>query len=152
MNRNNRSGFDRIRHTILFELGLIATLVPLSLLFIDTNASKAGTVAIGLSLLAMGWNLIFNLLFDRYLLSTQGHLVKTKLHRLSHALLFELGLVIVTVPAIAWTLNLSLPAAFAADIGFIVYALVYAWGFNLIYDKFFLLNGSGSLTKKSLTK
>lgn len=132
-----RTTSDRVRHTIFFELGLLATITPISALIIDSNASTIGGTALALSVIAMGWNAIYNYWFDQYLLKSQGHAVKNTKHRIVHALLFEAGLILVTVPVIAFALNLNLWQALLADIGFVVYALFYAWGFNLAYDRMF---------------
>ncbi|WP_047043279.1 PACE efflux transporter [Vibrio mexicanus] len=132
-----RTHFDRIRHTLFFELGLLGTLVPISSLFMSQDKSTVGLVALALSVLAMLWNMAFNYAFYVYLIETQGHCQKSKRQRLNHALLFELGLILITIPILAWSLGLSLIDAFILDIGFVVYALFYAWGFNLAYDRMF---------------
>ncbi|MBM7035606.1 PACE efflux transporter [Vibrio ulleungensis] len=133
----SRTKLDRLRHTILFEVGLITTLIPLGSLFFDGPKHHIGFVAVAISLLAMIWNLVFNYLFDQWLLKAQGHCEKSVLQRVLHTLLFEFGLILVTVPLLAVSLNLSFIEAFIADIGFVVYALFYAALYNVIYDRVF---------------
>ncbi|CAM4393729.1 PACE efflux transporter [Vibrio agarivorans] len=139
--QNTRTPMDRIRHTILFELGLIGTIVPVGMLFVQGKNHHVGAVAVAISFLAMVWNMLFNYMFDAYLLRKQNHCVKSGKQRLAHAILFEVGLVLATVPVLAWSLDLTLGQAFIADIGFVVFALFYAGAFNLIYDKVFPVKG-----------
>jgi len=53
--------------------------------------------------------------------------------------LFELGLLIVLMPFIAWYLNISLAHALVMDISFALFYVVYAFVFNWSYDRVFPL-------------
>ncbi|GLP98132.1 PACE efflux transporter [Paraferrimonas sedimenticola] len=132
-----RSPADRVRHSVLFEIGMLLCAVPIGMLVFSASASTIGATAIVLSLIAMVWNYVFNLLFDKGMVALYSHTNKTGAIRIVHAVLFELGLLLVTVPVIAWALQVSLWYAFIADIGFVLFALVYAYSFNLGYDKLF---------------
>jgi uncharacterized membrane protein len=59
--------------------------------------------------------------------------------RLLHAVLFEGGLLIVLMPFIVWYLGASLTQAFLMNGSFALFYMVYALGFNLVYDKLFPL-------------
>ena len=98
---------------------------------------RAGVLGIAFSLLATGWNYIYNVWFDKAMQKWTGTTDKKHKHRILHALLFELGLLWVTIPVIAWWLNLSLWNAFLMDIGLVLFYLVYAYIYNLAYDKLF---------------
>ncbi|AIW16704.1 PACE efflux transporter [Vibrio tubiashii] len=135
--QSTRTTADRVRHALFFELGLLMTITSISTLVFDSSATTIGGTALALSILAMVWNAIYNYLFDSYLVKYQGHAIKSTQQRVVHTLLFEAGLLFVTVPIIAFALNLTLWQAFLTDIGFVVYALFYAWGFNLAYDRMF---------------
>lgn len=54
---------DRIRHTILYEVILLALLIPLSSVLLHMSPDKVGFMGLTLSLLAMVWNYFFNLAF-----------------------------------------------------------------------------------------
>lgn len=41
------------------------------------------------------------------------------------------------LPAMAWWLEISLLEALVLDLGFVVFYLVYAFVYNLLYDKVF---------------
>ena len=57
--------------------------------------------------------------------------------RVLHAVLFEAGLIVLLIPFIAWYLDISLWAALVMDIAIVVFYLVYAFFFNIAYDRVF---------------
>ena len=52
-------------------------------------------------------------------------------------MLFEAGFIVITVPAIAWWLSLSLPKALAMDFSLTLFYLGYTYAFNWVYDRLF---------------
>lgn len=134
-----RSRFDRIRHAIMFEvIGLILVVGVLSQF--GFNMGHVGMMGVVFSLVATGWNYVYNILFDKYMLRKTGSTVKSTLNRVVHSLGFEGGLLILTIPAMAWFLNISLLDAFILDIGLVIFYLIYAYLYNLAYDKVFPIN------------
>jgi len=133
-----RSTTDRIRHSIFFELIALVISVPLASWILGKELLKIGVLSIVLSLAAMLINYFFNLLFDHVLLWMRRPLnVRPVWLRVLHALLFELSLLILTVPLVAWWLGMTLLAAFLIDIGFVLFFLVYAFVYNWAYDILF---------------
>ena len=134
-----RTGADRLRHTLGFEvLGLMIS-VPLFSLLTGQPVDHLGPLAIGLSLLATGWNYLYNLLVDHWMLRQLGRLEKRLIERVLHALLFELGLLLVVLPLTALWLGISLWQALWLDIGFSLFFVFYAFCYNLAYDHLFPL-------------
>ena len=134
-----RTGADRLRHTLGFEgLGLMIS-IPLFSLLTGQPVDHLGPLAIGLSLLATGWNYLYNLLVDHWMLRQLGRLEKRLIERVLHALLFELGLLLVVLPLTALWLGISLWQALWLDIGFSLFFVFYAFGYNLAYDHLFPL-------------
>ena len=134
-----RTGADRLRHTLGFEvLGMMIS-VPLFSLLTGQPVDHLGPLAIGLSLLATGWNYLYNLLVDHWMLRQLGRLEKRLIERVLHALLFELGLLLVVLPLTALWLGISLWQALWLDIGFSLFFVFYAFGYNLAYDHLFPL-------------
>ncbi len=68
-----------------------------------------------------------------------GTTLKTVPMRIIHAILFEVGLLMVLMPFIAWYLGISLWQAFVMDVAFALFYLVYAFVFNWAYDRLFPL-------------
>lgn len=134
-----RTGADRLRHTLGFEvLGMMIS-VPLFSLLTGQPVDHLGPLAIGLSLLATGWNYLYNLLVDHWMLRRLGRLEKRLIERVLHALIFELGLLLVVLPLTALWLGISLWQALWLDIGFSLFFVLYAFGYNLAYDRLFPL-------------
>ena len=134
-----RTGADRLRHTLGFEvLGMMIS-VPLFSLLTGQPVDHLGPLAIGLSLLATGWNYLYNLLVDHWMLRQLGRLEKRLIERVLHALIFELGLLLVALPLTALWLGISLWQALWLDIGFSLFYVFYAFGYNLAYDRLFPL-------------
>lgn len=133
-----RQAKDRIRHAILYEVLLLALLIPLSSILLHQSPSKMGTLGITLSLLAMLWNYIFNLGFDKTLRSMARPLYPRGFRlRILHAFLFEGGMVLVTIPAMMWWLQIGLWPALILDLGFLLFVPIYTYGYNWLYDQLF---------------
>lgn len=133
-----RTSRDRIRHTLLFEIGMLLLCSPLAGLVLDKEISQIGMLMITLSLIAMGVNYLYNLIFDLILvkLGRPVHIRSKKL-RVLHAFLFELILLIIGLPVVAISLQITYWNAFVTDIGFALFALIYAYIFNFAYDHIF---------------
>ncbi|MDE1332075.1 PACE efflux transporter [Vibrio aestuarianus] len=124
---------ERIFHAVVFELTALAILIPLSALITGQGSGDLAMVGAGLSLLAVVWNYQYNILFDRLFGSDRsGRSAKI---RLLHTTGFEGGLVFVSIPAIAWILEITLWQALILDIGFLMFFFIYTMVFNWCYDK-----------------
>ena len=66
-----------------------------------------------------------------------GAIRKTPLMRVGHSVLFELGLLVVLAPVIAWYLGVTLWQAVVMDVAFAGFFLVYAFVFTWAYDVVF---------------
>ncbi|OYD24644.1 PACE efflux transporter [Oceanimonas baumannii] len=132
-----RTTKDRIRHTIGFELLGLVIFAPLASLVFGFELQLMGVLALVGSVIATVWNYIYNLQFDHALLRWQGSVRKSTLMRVFHALLFEGGLLLLFLPMIAWYLSISLWEAFKMDIAMAAFYLVYAFFYNLAYDRIF---------------
>lgn len=132
-----RTRNDRIRHAILFELFGLALSAPLGAWLFDQPLHDMGLVAVVCATIAMVWNYVYNLLFDRAMLRLRGAVHKTLKIRILHAILFELGLLVAFVPFIAWQLGVTLWTALVMDAAFVVFYLVFAFVYNWLYDVIF---------------
>lgn len=127
------SAKERLVHTLLFELFALAIIVGLVPLFMRVQTHTIAGISIALSLIAMGWNYAYNLMFDK-MFGEDRHR-RSALVRLGHGLGFELGLLPLTLPVLMWALSKSLWEVLLLDIGFILFFLVYAILFNWGYDR-----------------
>lgn len=134
-----RSLPDRIRHALSFEIIGLLLVVPLGAFVFHMPMEDIGIVGLVSATLATAWNYLFNLGFDHAMQRLKSTTLKTPAIRVAHALLFELGLLIVLMPFIAWYLSISLAQALVMDISFALFYVVYAFIFNWGYDRLFPL-------------
>ncbi|MFA0441258.1 hypothetical protein BCU70_00595 [Vibrio sp. 10N.286.49.C2] len=123
---------ERIFHSVLFEaLAVTLSIIGLSL-FTDHNVAALSGTMIVIATIAMFWNYLFNLGFDRVV---PGEKTQRSLSlRVVHVIVFEAGLLLFTVPVMAAILGVSLWQAFIMDLGVTIFITFYAFTFNLIYD------------------
>ncbi|MCY9871507.1 PACE efflux transporter [Vibrio barjaei] len=123
---------ERIFHSVLFEvLAVTFSVIGLALFTNHDVAALSGTMIV-IATMAMCWNYLFNMMFDYFV---QGEKILRSLKtRIVHVVLFEAGLLLVTIPAMAYLLNVSLLEAFVMDIGVTIFVTIYAFLFNLVYD------------------
>lgn len=134
-----RTAADRIRHAVSFELIGLAILVPVGSWAFSMPAADIGIVGVVSATLATAWNYIYNLGFDHMLLRLRGTTLKTVPMRVVHTVAFELGLLMILLPFVAWYLGIGLLQAFVMDIAFAAFYMVYAFVFNWTYDRLFPL-------------
>ena len=96
-----------------------------------------GALSVMFSALAMGWNMLFNWLFDLWDRKYRDMARRGFAIRAVHATLFELGMLITGIFLVSWWLSVSYWQAFLIEIGFSVFFLVYAYCFNWGYDQVF---------------
>ncbi len=126
---------ERIFQAILFEtIAVVLSLFLVKLLMKQSQSSDAMITGmlIAISLIAMIWTFIFNWLFDRVF--TGEKVQRSVKVRVLHVILFEGGLLIFTLPLIAFVLKINLWQAFLMDIALTLFILVYAFVFYWIYD------------------
>ncbi|MBS98298.1 MAG: hypothetical protein CMI01_06440 [Oceanospirillaceae bacterium] len=130
----------KLVYVTVFEVGGIGLSMVLVTL-LGHDPALAGGVAVGASVIAMLWNLVWNTGFEFWEARqiVRGRSFK---RRALHALGFELGLTIMLVPAIAWWLAISWWEALLLDIGLTLVFVVYTFVFNLGFDRVFGLPAS----------
>lgn len=132
-----RTTTDRIRQAILFEIVGLLLITPLGAWTFGHPMNDIGVIAVGGATIATVWNYLFNLGFDHALRRLNGDTCKSIGARIIHALLFELGLLAVLMPFIAWYLGVGLLEAFLMDVSFALFYVGYAFLFTWFYDRMF---------------
>lgn len=126
------SNLERLFHAVLFEIGAVISTVLLMNGLTDHNTGLLTTTIILISLIAMVWNVVFNLFFDKLF---QGERLSRGLAvRVLHTVGFELGLLVFTLPLVAYMLNIGWWEAFLMDIGMTLIVMGYSLIFNWCYD------------------
>jgi uncharacterized membrane protein len=123
---------ERIFHAVFFEVVLLVIMISVASLATQESSGDLTIVGIFLSLLAVTWNYIYNVIFDKLFGAERIH--RGLKLRVLHSVCFEAGFIVISVPVIAWFLGISLFAALMIDIGLFVVVLFYTLLFNWIYD------------------
>lgn len=123
---------ERVFHALLFEVIALILLTLIAVFITGNDVSQMSGLAIMLSLIAMLWNFIFNILFDK--IYGEDRSSRTLWLRMQHGFWFELGMLVFSFPVMMWVLQLDLLSVFILDIGVMIFFLVYAIAFNWIYD------------------
>lgn len=133
-----RSTSDRIQLTMLFVVGMILVCSPMAATILGKDIIHIGMLTITISLIAMVLNCLYIFLFDLNSIRLGlSQLYRPPRLRVLHAVLFELSLLLISLPIIVVWLDLSLWKAFITDIGFSLFAFVYGYQFNRSYDLLF---------------
>lgn len=142
---NLQGPWRKVVHATLFELAAVVIVgLGLSWMF-DQDVTQTGGLAIATSLIAMAWNMAFNTAFEAWE-RRQADRRRTVRRRVAHAIGFEGGMVAMTLPLIAWWLNMSWWEALLTDLGLMAFFLVYAFAFNWAFDHVFGLPASARPT------
>lgn len=131
-----RPATRKIIYAVLFEAGGILVGGAALTLMSDAGAGRSLSLSAFGAAIAMVWSLLFNTMFEAWEArqSTKG---RSTLRRVTHACLFEGGLVLILLPATAWWLATTMWAAFTYEAVLIAVFLVYAWAFTLAFDLIF---------------
>ncbi|CAK9884200.1 MAG: hypothetical protein XXXJIFNMEKO3_00581 [Candidatus Erwinia impunctatus] len=129
---HHRTLRERVLHAVGYEGIACLIVVPFATWLLDKSLLDMGILTISLSSLAMVWNMVYNMMFDRFFPSS-AHPRSTSC-RVWHALGFEGGFLMLALPLSAWMLEMSLWQVFLIDIGFFLFYLPYTYLYNLVYD------------------
>lgn len=134
----------RVLQAILYEVFAIAFVGPVLSFAFDQPASSTFALAVVLSSIALTWNYVFNLLFERWE-SRQVVRGRSFARRLAHGIGFEGGLVVILVPVMAYWLEISAMNAFIANLGLLAFFFFYAITFTWAFDRIFGLPASAAM-------
>ncbi len=134
-----RSPIDRVRQVLLFEVGGLVLITPPFVWLTGVSPLESLGLLAVIAAIAAVWNALYNTSFDW----VEGRLTGRTSDRrpvplrVFHAVGFEGGLLLVSLPVVmAWT-GMGWVDALLADIGLAAAYVVYAYVFNLGYDRVF---------------
>lgn len=92
-----------------------------------------------MAIIAALWNGCYNTTFDWLEGRSTGRTADRRpmKMRILHAVGFEGGLLLMSLPAIMWWTGMAMVEALLADLGLSLAYLLYAFAFNLLYDRNF---------------
>jgi uncharacterized membrane protein len=126
----------RVLQAALYEVFAIAFVGPVLSLAFDKPAASTFGLAVALSSIALGWNYVFNAIFERWE-SRQSQRGRSFARRLAHGIGFEGGLVVLLIPMMSLWLEISALDAFIAHLGLLAFFFVYAIAFTWVFDRVF---------------
>lgn len=125
---------ERFFHAIGFEMLAIVLVAPLAAWMMDKPLLHMGALTITLSIVAMLWNMVYNHFFDKLCppdIARRGFVLRTL-----HAVGFEGGFIIISLPLVAGMLSINFQQAFMTDIIFFLFYLPYTMIYNWLWDHF----------------
>ncbi len=126
----------KVVQAISYEALALLFITPAMAWAFDGGLAATGALAVALCLVALAWNMVFNSLFEGWE-KRQLKPRRTVARRVVHAVAFELGLLLMTVPMLVWGLSIGWWQALATDFSlmlfFLLYAFVFQWGFDLLF-------------------
>ncbi|HRD33776.1 MAG TPA: PACE efflux transporter [Rhodocyclaceae bacterium] len=134
-----RSFADRCRQIALFELFGLLLITPPFAWASGTPLAESAVLMALLALIAALWNGAYNTAFDWLDGRLSGRTADRRptRWRVVHALGFELGMLTLTLPVLMWWTGMSWLEALIADLVLAGTYVVYAFVFNLCYDRVF---------------
>ena len=113
----------KVIHASLFEAIAITIVTFVMQPLSGMGPESTGAFAVVTSVMALLWNMAFNTAFEAWE-RRQASQRRTLARRAAHAVLFEAGLVAMTVPLIAWWLQMGWWAALLADLALVLLFMV----------------------------
>ncbi|WP_428928505.1 PACE efflux transporter [Marinibacterium sp. SX1] len=143
-----RSARDRLRYALLFEIFLMALVVPVGALFFERSLANIGLLMLILCMNAMICNLVYNWVLDR-IDARQGRVASERnwKQRMLHAAGFEVLLTLISLPIKAYWLDIAFIEALSVNIVLTSFVVVYTYVFTFAYDAVFPL--AGTLSRQS---
>jgi len=132
-----------VLQAVLYEVFAIAFVGPVLSVAFDKPVTSTIGLAFVLSSIALGWNYVFNTIFERWE-AHQSVRGRSLARRLVHGMGFEGGLAVILIPVMAFWLDISPLNAFLANLGLLVFFFVYAIAFTWAFDRMFDLPESAA--------
>ncbi len=125
---------QRLMQAVTFEITALTLFILVFAPLFNKSITDMGSLGIFLSLLTVAILYFYNPLFDKALLKYTGSVDKNINARLVHALLFELSLVLLALPLLAWWLNMSFLNALILEVAAVTFMTVYTFVFHWLVD------------------
>lgn len=133
----------RLVYVVGYEgLSVVFTVVVLSVL-LGHGGGESTLTAIIVSTTATLWNYVWNTLYEAFE-RRRGANGRGARDRAIHALGYEGGVLLVTIPLVAILLGVSLLEALAIEAGLLVFFLIFTLAYTWVFDRIFGLPASAA--------
>lgn len=129
----------RLIHAISYEV-ILLVIIAIALSFIFSMPLEVtGILGVIMAVISVIWNMIFNHYFEKVEHKYQWK--RTIPVRILHAVGFEGGLMLATIPIIAYMMKMSFIDALILDFGLtmciLVYTFIFQWCYDMVEERFF---------------
>ena len=100
----------KIVHAVLFEVFAVTSVTLAFMAATQHGVGRSSSLAIATSLVAVLWNMVYNVLFEKWE-ARQTKRGRSLKRRITHAIGFESGLVILLLPLVTWWLDMGVREA-----------------------------------------
>lgn len=128
----------RILYVSMFEILAIALSTMLLMMLSGHDAQNSLPIATVISIVAVVWNYVYNLLFERWEAKRHSD-GRTLLVRMLHASGFEFGLFVIIIPMYMVWYSVNFWKAFQMEVVLLLFFLIYTFVFTYIFDTIFAL-------------
>ena len=127
----------RVIHALSYEVILLVIIaIALSFIF-EVPMEVTGVLGVAMAVTSVVWNMIFNHFFEKF--EHKRKLKRTIGVRILHAIGFEGGLMLATIPMVAYAMDMTLWQAVLLDLGMttciLIYTFIFQWCYDLIEDR-----------------
>ncbi|MEW9150078.1 chlorhexidine efflux PACE transporter AceI [Acinetobacter indicus] len=124
----------RLIHALSYELILLVIIALALCLIFKMPLEVTGSLGVAMGVTSVLWNMLFNHFFEKF--EARRQLQRTVKVRILHAIGFEGGLMLATIPMVAYAMQMNLPEAFLLDLSLtlciLVYTFIFQWGYDAI--------------------
>lgn len=119
-------------HALSYEVILLVIIALVLSYMFEMPMQVTGGLGIAMAVTSVLWNMLFNHYFEKFEAKHQLH--RTFKIRILHAIGFEGGLMLATIPMVAYALEISMLQAILIDLLMTLSILLYTFIFQYCYD------------------
>ena len=119
-------------HALSYEVILLVIIALVLSYMFEMPMQVTGGLGIAMAVTSVLWNMLFNHYFEKFEAKRQLH--RTFKIRILHAIGFEGGLMLATIPMVAYALEISMLQAILIDLLMTLSILLYTFIFQYCYD------------------
>ena len=119
-------------HALSYEVILLVIIALVLSYVFEMPMQVTGGLGIAMAMTSVLWNMLFNHYFEKF--EAKHQLQRTFKIRILHAIAFEGGLMLATIPMVAYALEISLLQAILIDLLMTLSILLYTFIFQYCYD------------------
>jgi len=126
----------RVTYVFFYEVFSFMICAVVLAMLSGNSMSHTGPLSLLIAVIAVSVNFAYNYVFELWE-KRQVSKTRTLLRRVAHAIGFQIVLVMILIPLIAWWMQVSLMKAFLLDFSLMVLIPCYTFVYNYLFDVVF---------------